>query len=489
MAMQVIGSTMNKCCSTGDGKWAYGWFELPESLCVYGIADILFGHICYSVLSTILIRDLFPDPEITCKFFGVPDQWFAIAWIQELISWSLDGIEIHNVDFEKARTREEMILSLRYRYSSESPLIESSPAKVKIWCKLLGGWPTITNGGCRFLLQAREKFLEQAVILKKSKFKWRLNVTMKDISCAFKSYARFGISPEIITKCKFTEPAPFHYGLFRPVSCSVPPLYLNPEKVKPGTIGKLVKKQPRMMKPVIFEWARMNPHKIQKMFDRLVNDVEFRKHFYGTYQGLRMIFRRIHNKEAVRIMELDDTFVDNIATQLVEEEERAKKSLEMYKSREEWCKHLRNVLRAKDDEDHTLCLKELPKLPKWKPRRRGKKRGRSKSSGRASKRRMAEIQKQDHDENEDLQVQNQDHDEKEDHVSAPDPVEYEETRSIRLVDQPRIRSEGIDDEVMVIEDQAEVDHDLEGIKILNLRVGRRYRRRRRRGRGRGKDLQ
>ena len=139
----------------------------------------------------------------------------------------------------------------------------------------------------------------------------------------------------------------------------------------------------------------------------------------------------------------------------------------------------------KDDEDHTLCLEELPKLPKWKPRRRGKKRGRSKSSGRASKRRMAEIQKQDHDENEDLQVQVY----QEDHVSAPDPVEYEETRSIRLVDQPRIRSEGIDDEVMVIEDQAEVDHDLEGIKILNLRVGRRYRRRRRRGRGRGKDLQ
>ena len=140
----------------------------------------------------------------------------------------------------------------------------------------------------------------------------------------------------------------------------------------------------------------------------------------------------------------------------------------------------------KDDEDHTLCLEELPKLPEWKPRRRGKKRGRSKSSGRASKRRMAEIQKQDHGENEDLQVQV---DSKEDHVSAPDLVEYEETRSIRLVDQPRIRSEGVDDEVMMIEDQVEVDHDLEGIKILNLCVGRRYRRRRRRGRGRGKDLQ
>ena len=447
MAMQVIGSTMNKCCSTGDGKWAYSWFELPESLCVYGIADILFGHICYSVLSTILVRDVFPDPEITCKFFGVPDQWFAIAWIQELISWSLDGIEIHNIDFESARTREQMILSLRYRYSSDSPLMDSSPAKVRIWSKLLGNWPSITNGGCRYLLQAREKFLDQAQILKKSKFKWRLNVTMKDISCAFKSYARFGISPEIISNCKFTEPVPFHYGLFRPGSCSIPPLFLNPEKVKPGTIGKLVKKQPRMMKPVIFEWARMNPHKIPKMFDRLVKDAEFRKHFYGTYQGLRMIYRRIYNKEAVRIKELDETFVDNIAIQLVEEEERAKKSLEMYKSREDRCEHLRNVLRAKDDEDHTLCLEELPKLPEWKPRRRGRKRRRSKSSGRVSKRRVIEIHTQDRSKTEDLQVQDQ--------PLAPGPVEYEETRSIRVVDQQ--------DVAMSIVDQTEMDHDLEGI--------------------------
>ena len=464
MAMQVLGSTMNKCCSTGDGKWAYSWFDLPESLCVYGLADIMFGHVCYSVLSAILVRDIFPDPEITCKFFGVPDQWFALAWIQELISWSLDGIEIHNVDLERARSREEMILTLRYRYSSESPLMDSSPSKVKIWCRLLGGWPSITNGGCRYLIQAREKFIEQAQILKKSKFKWKLNVTMKDVSSVFKSYARFGMSPEVINNCKFTESVPFHYGLFRPISCSVPPLFLNPEKVKPGTIGKLVKKQPRMMKPVIFEWARMNPHKIQSMFNRLVKDEEFRKHFYGTYQGLRMIYRRIHNKEAMRIKELDETFVDNIAIQLVEEEERAKKSLELYKSREERCEHLRNVLRAKDDEDHTLCLEELPKLPEWKPRRRGRKRGRSKSAGRASKRRVLDHakpgEKKDQDQGkesrilspipldhrtEEIQVQDQ----------SPDPesIEYEETRSIRV----------LDNQVMIVEDESEVELHLAGI--------------------------
>ena len=149
---------------------------------------------------------------------------------------------------------------------------------------------------------------------------------------------------------------------------------MNQEKIKPGNIGKLVKKQERKMKPIIFEWARMNPHKIQMMFKRLTKDESFRKFLYGSYQGLRMIYRRLYNKEAVRIKELDDAFVDNIASQLIVEEERARKSRELYKARKDRCEHLRNVLQAKDDEDQTLCLEELPRLPDWKPRRRGRKR-------------------------------------------------------------------------------------------------------------------
>lgn len=451
MGVQVIGHTLNKCCSTGDGKWAYGWHEIPESLQLYGIADIMFGHMCYSILSTILVRDIFPDPEITCKFFNVPDQWFAIAWINELICWSLDGIEIHNVDFDKAKSREEMILSLRYRYSAESPLMEESPAKVKIWCKLIGGWPSLTNGGCRYLLQAREKFLEQAQVLKKSKFKWRLKVTMRELTNSFKEYARFGLSKEAILECNFLEPAPFHYGLLRPRSCPVPPLFMNPEKIKPGTIGKLVKKQDRKMKPVIFEWARMNPHKIQYVFERLTKDEAFRKFLYGTYQGLRMIYRRLYNKEAVRINELDVAFIDNIACQLIEEEERARKSREMYKARKDRCEHLRSVLRAKDDEDQTLCLEELPRLPDWKPRRRGRKRMRSRSRSRAGAKR--------------INVQSQDPAEPPGQISAEDqPKEvqgdqvveqYAETREIRMIDPAA--------EIVMIEIESDEDPDLVGI--------------------------
>ena len=43
------------------------WAELPPSLQVYGIGDIRFGYICYSVLAGIMLRDLFPEPDIVCK--------------------------------------------------------------------------------------------------------------------------------------------------------------------------------------------------------------------------------------------------------------------------------------------------------------------------------------------------------------------------------------------------------------------------------------
>ena len=70
LGMQVVGTGLNKNISAGDVLWGLPWAELPLSLQVYGIGDIRFGYICYSVLAGIIMRDLFPDPEIICKILG-----------------------------------------------------------------------------------------------------------------------------------------------------------------------------------------------------------------------------------------------------------------------------------------------------------------------------------------------------------------------------------------------------------------------------------
>ena len=70
LRVQVLGIILNKNVSTGDELWGLPWAELPPSLQVYRIKDIRFGYICYSVLADIMIRDLFPEPEIVCKILN-----------------------------------------------------------------------------------------------------------------------------------------------------------------------------------------------------------------------------------------------------------------------------------------------------------------------------------------------------------------------------------------------------------------------------------
>ena len=63
MGVQVLGAVFfNKCVSTGDNKWGYKWSDIPQSLQVYKLGDLKFGHLTFIVLTGILVRDLFPDP-------------------------------------------------------------------------------------------------------------------------------------------------------------------------------------------------------------------------------------------------------------------------------------------------------------------------------------------------------------------------------------------------------------------------------------------
>ena len=113
------------------------------------------------------MRDLLPEPEIVFKIMGMEQQG-AASWILEWIVKSLEGVELHLDADEKASTREELLSVLRFR-NSRNKIDKSPPPYIVIWTKLIGGWPLIVNGGCRFTLQARKMFLDQVRVLAKSK--------------------------------------------------------------------------------------------------------------------------------------------------------------------------------------------------------------------------------------------------------------------------------------------------------------------------------
>ena len=114
MGVQVLGAILNKCVSTADYKWGYRWSDIPKSLQVYGLGDLKFGHLTFIVLTGILVRDLFPDPDVVCQFLN-GNQWHAITWFYKWILKSVEGVEVQEQDARNTLTRSQMICALRYR--------------------------------------------------------------------------------------------------------------------------------------------------------------------------------------------------------------------------------------------------------------------------------------------------------------------------------------------------------------------------------------
>ena len=101
LEVQVVRTVLNKTVSTGDDLWGLLWADLPLSLQVYGIGDILFGYICYSLLAGIILRYLFPEPDIVCKTLKTKQRG-AVSWILEWILKSLKRVELHQDADQKA---------------------------------------------------------------------------------------------------------------------------------------------------------------------------------------------------------------------------------------------------------------------------------------------------------------------------------------------------------------------------------------------------
>ena len=168
----------------------------------------------YNVLAGILLRDLFPDPDVLCKYLectqstwsvlrvpGVYSEYLectqitAVNWFLDLVMHSLEGVEYHQGVEEVAESREEMIRSLRFR-DARDKLCDTPPPYIRLWTEILGSWPALTNGGCRFLLQCRQWFPVQMRALARSKIQWSDERVLRLPLEADLEYSRFGLTPE-----------------------------------------------------------------------------------------------------------------------------------------------------------------------------------------------------------------------------------------------------------------------------------------------------
>ena len=140
------------------------------------------------------MRDLFLDPEAVCFATNTSQMRFA-SWFCEWTASVVAGTEIDYRALEGARTRTESMGSLRFRTETGS-LSDRSPDRVEIMVQLVGDWPTISFGGCRYLHQARYWFTRQYQLLSYLSEAEGMGLYNEKLSAGAVRYLTFGI-PEL----------------------------------------------------------------------------------------------------------------------------------------------------------------------------------------------------------------------------------------------------------------------------------------------------
>ena len=75
-----------------------------------------------------------------------------------------------------------MMSLIRFRYDIREPLAPEPTYRVKLCMKLVGTWPSITAGGCRWTIQDRDWFMVQIRILTSLKFKWEDGILLPEVN-------------------------------------------------------------------------------------------------------------------------------------------------------------------------------------------------------------------------------------------------------------------------------------------------------------------
>ena len=374
MGVQVLGSLLNKTVSTGDDLWGLPWNEIPAALRVYGIGDCRFGFMTYNVLAGIIMRDLFPDPDIVCRFLEC-NQKQAVAWFLDWLVLSLEGLEFHAGAEEMAESRGDMLRSLRFR-NARDKLDGVHPKFVEIWCRLLGSWPSMTHGGCRFVIQPRLWFLEQICILGRCKIQWIDQRVLRRPDEDDWLYARFGLSQEQIGYQSWRNPVTRLRGLVRPPGINVALLEFDPSTTKNTVIGRRCTVLGRSQRWAILEWARLNPDKIRAFFARMIRDKGFRIFYRCIYDAMRLMHMRIFDTRAPRVGKVEDALCGSLDNVVIEERaalDRVAQEFKIRTARVSWVEGVRSDWEFKE---RPKWRAGMPALPAWK-KKEGRKRGRS----------------------------------------------------------------------------------------------------------------
>ena len=163
LAFLIVGTTMNKRVSEGDGLWGRLWCEMTSEMKVYCLGDVKFGYQVTLILFGVMVRTLFPDPDIVLLLTRSTHRKFG-EWFARYLFETLRGVEVKADGIKEVRSLRELFHCLRYRLDDGS-LSDGPPERVITLLKLYGKWANVMQGGARYLHFVRYHFLKQHEIL------------------------------------------------------------------------------------------------------------------------------------------------------------------------------------------------------------------------------------------------------------------------------------------------------------------------------------
>ena len=381
LGVQVTGVTMNKLVSTGDGLWSDTWDRIPDPLKVYALGDLKMGHMCYVTLMSILLRDLFPDPDILL-YHGDWSQHQAATWFVRWMTETLQGLEPRQELLSTARTRIDLCGSLRAQKADQ--LSQMIPRRVGLLLQVLPDWPTITQGGCRFLLQARIHSLKSINAFIQAGYTWEEAghpKTFKDITPEDEDYARFQLKSTRFLNTDWTRSANTDQpDLGRPRGLTPPAIKLDPGLTEADTIPGLARIAARSVRGAVLEWARLNPSMVNQFLQRIGTDPGYMRHFSPLYDAIRLMMNRVSSTPTIEVPEVEAVLLARsqeimITTQRLSREAEAIHAGRL--SREAW---VESMMQRGNMVERAHWLERMPGMPRSQhrpPRRRS----RSKSKG------------------------------------------------------------------------------------------------------------
>ena len=326
----------------------------------------MFGFVCYNVLAGILLRDVFPDPDVVCRYLKC-NQKAAADWFLDLVLMTLEGVEFHQGVEGSAVTREEMILSLRYR-DERDKLAEFPPPMVRLWTSILGEWPSPTYGGCRYLLQARGWFICQMEVLAEARVRWSSGSALEFPGEEDRIYSRFNLSLEGVSDETWKNPVEGIRGLKRPEVIRVRLLCMDISRIKSKEIGRRCTEVGRSQRWSLLEWGRMYPSELPKFFQRMESDEGFRRFYRSLYDAMRLLHLRVLDKRAPVVEIVEKELKVTVGNSLLEELEGLRKSEEETERRRKRVAWLEKLASDWEYEERTRWKEETPTLNPSKKR-------------------------------------------------------------------------------------------------------------------------